>query len=334
MQKQNEIDIVHLNIRSLRKQFNELLVLLNNCEGKIDIIILSEINIKKDEVAHYSITGYTMYANTREEQRGGGVIIYIKENINFTADTLEISASETLHGKLKLEKSILHILATYRPPKTNKSRFVEEINTFLKDIPAKEDVVFIGDMNLDLLGDKFNKTTNRYKNMLCGHGLQCAIPVTAITREAVVDGQLTVSCIDHVWVRAHSAQRADAHILASNLSDHHMIGLRLAVRAEQNESYDNGVKRYVINNKLVREKLDSVDWSELLSIECPLLIYDKIGSIFSGIYEKSKIELKISNKRNSQPWVNAQLSRMMDRRDELFRAWKENVGKNKYMAGA
>lgn len=47
-QKKGNYHIVHLNIRSLRKNFNEILILLEQNKHRIDILILSEINIKND----------------------------------------------------------------------------------------------------------------------------------------------------------------------------------------------------------------------------------------------------------------------------------------------
>lgn len=314
--------MVHLNIRSLRKYFNEFLTLLKTCEEKIDLIILSEVNIKREELALYAISGYNIHANLRETKKGGGIIIYAKENLNFDVDIIDTSAAETLRVKLKAEKKFLHVIATYRPPGTNKLRFLKELNIIVKEIPPLDDVVVIGDMNIDILGDKINKTTTRYKNILCASGLQCAIPSTEITREQIVEGQLVTSCIDHLWVRASCAQRIDAHMLTCNISDHHMVGLRLDIQPDKNQPYDNNVIRYGLNNKKVREKLDLVNWSELLTIECPLIIYEKLGNIFGNIYEECKIELKLSSKRISEPWINKQLNNMLERRDNLFRAWK------------
>lgn len=60
MNKNNkDIDIIHINIRSLKKQFNQLLVLLN-ANFNIDIIILTEINIKNEELPLFKINGYNI----------------------------------------------------------------------------------------------------------------------------------------------------------------------------------------------------------------------------------------------------------------------------------
>lgn len=47
--KDKYLRVLHLNIRSLRKHFNELLVLLNGYTEYINVLMLSEVNIKKEE---------------------------------------------------------------------------------------------------------------------------------------------------------------------------------------------------------------------------------------------------------------------------------------------
>lgn len=132
--KNKEIDIVHLNIRSLRKQFAELLVMLNQCDEKIDLLILSEVNVKQEELSFYSIPGYNMHSNTREESRGGGVLMYAKDTLNFAAEEGDNTASEMLHGRLQTENEIIHVISVYRPPTMNKLKFVDEISYLLKKI--------------------------------------------------------------------------------------------------------------------------------------------------------------------------------------------------------
>ncbi|KAG7300160.1 hypothetical protein JYU34_015709 [Plutella xylostella] len=110
-------------------------------------------------------------------------------------------------------------------------------------------------------------------------------------------------------------------MLTCKLSDHHLVGIRLDTVPGENRPCENA-KRNSLNNALVREKLGSVNWSELLSIECPLLLYDKLCLVFSGIYEECKIIVTQTNKRTTQPWVSKHLNQLMEQRDELFRTWK------------
>ncbi|CAB3252464.1 unnamed protein product [Arctia plantaginis] len=86
-------------------------------------------------------------------------------------------------------------------------------------IPEQEEVIVIGDMNIDLMNKKQNVISSNYKTTLCGHGLQMTIPTTTITREAIVDGQIQTSCIDHVWARLSDGESGAIRYLISLIDE-------------------------------------------------------------------------------------------------------------------
>lgn len=320
----NGIHIIHLNIRSLRKHFNEVQVLLEASKCEIDIIILSEINIKKEELPLYNLPGYESCAVTRENKRGGGILIYAKDVLGFSAEIANTQAMEAMHGKLKKDNHTLHIIALYRPPSKNKSHFIEQIGNMIKKIPSAENIIVIGDTNIDLLNNALYPIIARYKNTLCGLGLRCAIPNNEVTREAIVDGRRETSCLDHAWVREGRSISCMAYVLESyNISDHHAIGLLVNYKHSKNVNTNN-IVREVVSNKIVRQKLENYDWIQLLSIKCPLMLYQTIVTVFNTIYNESTIIVPENKKRDTQPWVDKSLYSVLNRRDYLFRMWKQS----------
>lgn len=326
LNKENKkLQIIHLNIRSLRKNFNQLQQLLNNSLNNLDVLILTEINIKSHEVPLYNIQGFNSYANTREKCKGGGILVYVRNTMSWAPSVVNGTACEVLHGQLELQSgSPLHIIAVYRPPKTNQIRFVEELNDLVKDIQYTRDIVFAGDINLNILNGHTNSAIRRYKDMLCKYGLQCAYD--DVTREEVVSGRVVKSCVDHVWVRAgaaghgRSAAAAASYVLsAGKISDHYLTGLILHSGEPMGTS---DVTKKILINKLVQDKLSAVDWDQIMSIDCPLLMYQRVSHTFSDIYCSSKKDVILKNKRLRQPWVSNTLELIIKRRDELFQRWK------------
>lgn len=76
------------------------MVLLDPCLDKLDVIILTEINVKEVEIALYDIPNYELYWNTRETRRGGGILFYYRKNHNFTASSIVDMAGEYIHAQL------------------------------------------------------------------------------------------------------------------------------------------------------------------------------------------------------------------------------------------
>jgi len=72
-------NIFVLNIRSIRSNFNELCLYLDNVRNKeYDIIVLTESWVYNNEIRYYSLGGYTTYLSKRENKRSGGVVLYVK----------------------------------------------------------------------------------------------------------------------------------------------------------------------------------------------------------------------------------------------------------------
>jgi hypothetical protein len=246
--------------------------------------------------------------------------MYIRNGLDALLQRTQGYATELLHTKLERGKHYTHIIGIYRPPNTNKRRFIKEIDDLLKSIPENDNVVLIGDTNINIM--LHNNLTDKYKSTLCDHGLQCMI--SECTREEVTGDRLVTSCIDHACVRA-PAQRLAAHILTCKLSDHYLIGVNISTGISCSAS--EVVQRKpvcVLNSRLINDMLDKVNWGDFISIKCPILLYNKLVSLFSDIYERAKTTIYCKQKRKTQPWMNNTIIKMIERRDELFRVWKSS----------
>src|SRR5277367_4982560 len=96
----NNLKIFHTNIRSLRYKFDMLLEYLDSFNDCFDIIVLTEVWLKNSEMSFYDIPDYKCIHALRNADRAGGVIVYIKDNINFYDNTVSISDSEIIEAIL------------------------------------------------------------------------------------------------------------------------------------------------------------------------------------------------------------------------------------------
>lgn len=70
--KNHRISFIHMNIRSLRKNFVPLLSHINNALNYIQLMILTETNINEDETQFFNIQGFNSIFLNRNG-RGGGL---------------------------------------------------------------------------------------------------------------------------------------------------------------------------------------------------------------------------------------------------------------------
>ena len=89
----NDLFLLHINICSLSKNFEDLEEIISQLDKSPEIIALSETRLKTDNTHH--IKGYT-FIQTNSTTNAGGVGAYIKENINFSIKhDLKLNASHT-----------------------------------------------------------------------------------------------------------------------------------------------------------------------------------------------------------------------------------------------
>lgn len=76
------LSVVHFNIRSVKHNFDELLVIIQTFQlAFCDVIILSETH-QIQSVNNFNIPGYNAYYNNSDINKNDGVIIFVKAQIN------------------------------------------------------------------------------------------------------------------------------------------------------------------------------------------------------------------------------------------------------------
>ena len=115
--KNRGLKFFHVNVRSLQGNFDELQNILVN--SKIGIFTLTEIFINAHtETSEFDIPGYTFLYKIRENGIGGGVGIYIRNNIHFIIrEDLYEPEIECIWVEITPTKSKLFIFGSvYKPP--------------------------------------------------------------------------------------------------------------------------------------------------------------------------------------------------------------------------
>jgi len=99
-----------LNIRSLRTSWNTFLASIDDFADKIDIIALCEINIKESETAFYSLTGFKQFTLTRENKKGGGLMLFIRNKYDFVDVQMKFYLTlECIHGLISSQNIQIYI---------------------------------------------------------------------------------------------------------------------------------------------------------------------------------------------------------------------------------
>lgn len=82
----SELTSMHLNVQSLPAKFDKLKDLLSELNEQnihIDLILLCETFLNKNNFNMYNLPGYKFVCSNRPHSSRGGVAIYINDKLNF-----------------------------------------------------------------------------------------------------------------------------------------------------------------------------------------------------------------------------------------------------------
>jgi hypothetical protein len=229
----SSFSILHINCRSLNKNFDKLQNFLSNLAFQPAIITLSETWLKpSNPISFFSITDYSLISNPRKtKKRGGGVAIYILKSLEFSilinVDTpfLDICDSCAIEIYSKVGPNII-ISTIYKPPDTNVTCFNTALSQYLENINIKNKLFFLtGDFNIDLLSYHSRNATTDFVNLLMSHGFLPSITLpTRIT-------QKSSTLLDNIFINNinHDFQ---TFIIFDDLSDHLPILLNYNIKSK------------------------------------------------------------------------------------------------------
>jgi exonuclease III len=210
--------IGHINIRSIRNKIDHLKVFLHL--NDFDILCVTETHLN-DNDNNINIEGFNPIRLdrklTEDIKGGGGILCYVKDGIMCKElPDLNDDAVESLCIEINLPHTKPFLLCTiYRPPKANADYLSKIDDLFQKWTSLYNDVVILGDFNLDQC-----KRPNLSKvNKMCKQSnlSQLIKDYTRITED-------TRTIIDFIFVtNSNIVSNSGVHSLG--LSDHSLIYL-------------------------------------------------------------------------------------------------------------
>ena len=145
----NKIECVYVNARSIVNKRKELELYLN--EKSVDVMGISETWLNESiSYSEMSIEGYTLLRRDRNEvnkKRGGGVALYLKDEINVIQreDIFEANFTESIWCTINCKGMKTLLGVCYRPPDSLKVN--DEALFSLLNRVSCEKVIVMGDFN-------------------------------------------------------------------------------------------------------------------------------------------------------------------------------------------
>ena len=230
--KQNELNVLSLNIRSLYKNLNAIHDNVSEYQ-KYDILCFNETNCNTDKLANglddLLIEGFhppIVQSPVRNTDRGGGLAIYVNKRVCSVDDieTIDLNFEspptdgEFLFIKItscKNFKKTVIIGNVYRSPSRKRENFNELLDSVLQkfDRHRTKQILLVGDFNSDLIKHDCDTDGQNLIDITSNKGF-----IQVISRPTrITDHSATL--IDHIYTN-NIENLVSASILTIDLSDH------------------------------------------------------------------------------------------------------------------
>lgn len=214
----------YANVRSIRKKgkFDELLCVIRSFTNILDIVVLTETWLKSENDARlYHIPNYTHYYDYRTDRRGGGVSVYVHNDIKHSLKEKHYIAGNN-YLWLHIDKLSIDIGVVYKP---ERDKLKEFLATYEQQLERTKRAIVLGDFNVDLLSQE--SSTMKYRTMLEESGFKIINKINEqhCTRETAT----TKTLIDHICTNLHE-DNFHLAVIESSMSDHKQLYLELKRR--------------------------------------------------------------------------------------------------------
>jgi len=323
--KERKLNIIHLNIRSLQKNYDELVILVNSlAQSEIDIIVLSETFVVA-EINYFNLPGYNIFYNNASLNNHDGTVVYLKEYISPSVEITKLAEVTLLRVVFEFNHINHGIVAFYRPPSANVETFLTDFSKYIVDLTKTDVEIWVGDVNIDLL-DNSNRSTINYNSIADSHGYISYI--NKPTREAISSS----TCIDHFFVRnlAHKNKiNITGFVMNNSITDHYTTLLNLNYNVNFNQNLNRHKTIYKIDYDRLNEQLAVEQWEGVYHCNDPIFATDSLYSIINSHLKRCTYSIHLNKKQTKlKPWITTGIVNSIRTRDKLKRKILRNVNVN------
>jgi len=305
---------VCLNARSIVNKRNELNIMVEDTDPHI--IGITESWANKDILdAELGLNGYAMFRKDRIGRRGGGVILYIKEEIQAYELKLdkEADCEEAVWCNIVTGKSTLTVGLVYRSPNISKEDN-EKIHTAIKEV-SKRDCIIMGDFNHGHIQWKTLQSTGHedHNFLLLTQDSFLSQHVLEPTRgENVLDIVLSSQqeFVDNVRTRE-----------PLGCSDHNQVLFTINVKSERNSKIHYRRNFHKGQYKDMRNYLAKIDWDNTLEnksvTDCWHILKTELEYIIDTF-----IPLKKVGKRSRKKQISKEAIRKIKYKKLMWRVYR------------
>ena len=319
---QNDLSIMHLNVRNLLPKQADLAHLIK--DPFVDVCLLNQTWLNSQNKNLVNIHGYNLVSRECVDRKGGGVGILIASYLSYKERTdLEVTSEyfEICVVELNCCSGNIIIVSLYRPPNSNDRKFLCDYKTLLIKLQKEKNKrVIIGcDHNFDFLKSDQHSGTRSFFDLNVDSG---SWPI--ISKPSCVTKN-TATLIDNIFVNKELKDEYDCGLLIDDISDHFPCYLVL-----HDCKLKHKPKRYMSCRKITPKTIKKIK-QDLSDASLSSIVTDStmdVNTVFDNWHSKvlniidktapfETISLK-SKYLNKEPWLPVSLLKSIKKQKKLF----------------
>ena len=317
--KLKNLSACHINIRSLSA--SKVGAIKTDLSDNFDIISISETFLNENSSVNLKIEGFHEIIRRDRPTFGGGIAIYIRENIVFKRKIqyddrhLEILWLElnTIEGKML-------ICTAYRPP--NYVEFWEHLERNIETVKANENTKYIlimGDLNAD-----FSDVNGDHLLNLCAvQNLTCHISEpTRIT-------PTSQTCLDQIISNMPNFVTSTSITPPLSTNDHCTVSINLDFKIVKDEPYTRLLWNYKEGDYIgFKNALSEVNWDECFESSCVNKACSMWCESFLNVARMYIPNKMVLIRPKDSPWYTNELRKFKRKVNRLFKKAKRTLNPN------
>ena len=217
--------VLHLNIRSMNKNFEAFQDFYKSLNTKFSIICLTETWANDSDINHnslFQLEGYIPVHQIRKSRQGGGIVIFIRDSLlyklrndlSINCEGIESLSIEIMNSQTR--NIICNVI--YRPPDGDLNVCETFFKKILSDSTTVNKTFFLtGDFDINLLEFETNKKVQSFVNLMSEFSM-----IPTINKPARVTKH-TVTAIGNMITNCILNSDFKSAIVKTDLSDHFPI---------------------------------------------------------------------------------------------------------------
>lgn len=312
----HSLKIFQWNVRGINNlfKFDEILQTIDGIHTEIDVIVIGETMLKRENCNLYEIPNYKSVFSCREES-SGGLAVYVSKNLKSKVrKNVHVNGFHHIHIEISLKGHYYDIHGIYRPPNYDFNVFSDYLEDILTSTKPNNFCLLVGDVNVPVNHANLN-TVAKYKMTL--ESFSFVTTNTYATRPA------SENILDHVICKLNDTSRIrNDTIDFIGLSDHIPV-----ITSFKTKTFKEPM---VLSKKIINHYQLNQDFTTFLnSIDMVIDAQATLQSIISTYnillerYSRT-VYKKVNIKGNCCPWMTLDLWTLIRIKENYLQRVKRN----------